>query len=399
MGSYIRYSLQSTMVLDDGLCEYFVQHRAWDHEEILDVEWVAFLMEEDAEQWLLQCVTYEANRTCSLLRSFLADDCTGYHRIFCMDDRAVIRAVALELVRWSYKVVIMPRLGWAVALDDGNGRPAIPVSVAPPADVDGLLDGMTLELANLVPAQGALDAVAAAAKSFPGFSPGLVKSLPTIGQAFTQPHYLAACPQEPLIPELNRMARSVTTDPMRVDQYKSMLLAMMADRDTMEGLQDFARHYQKAVPKAEQSRLGVSSTGDVVTLLMLALLAVHGGMAAHAAAVTPALAGAAERSQKLSAELKRVGERYRSYKRPAETQTSDSQTPARIKPIYDFLAGFLRKTAEAERTLALPMAYQLAGPELKTGGQTDPQVSHRDIAPGSYMFSLLKPVMEDRILK
>ncbi len=399
MGSYTRYFLQSALALDDGLCEYFVQHRAWDCEEILDVEWVAFFMEEDAEQWLLQCVDYEAKRTCSLLRSFLADDCTGYHRIFRMDDRAVIRAVALELVRWMYKVVIMPRHGWAVALDDGDGRLAIPVSVAPPADVDGLLDGLTRELASLVPVHGVPDAVAAAARTFPGFAPGLVKSLPTVGQGFTQPHYLAACPQEPLIPELNRMVRAVASDPMQADRYKSTLLAMMADRDTMESLQDFARRYQKAVPKADLDRLGVSSTGDGVTLLMLALLAVHGGMAARAAAVTPALAGAAQQSQKLSAELKRVGERHRSYQRPAEAQASDSRAPARIKPIYDLMARFFRKTAEAERPLPLPMAYQLAGPELKTGGQTDAAVSHRDIAPGSYMFNLLKPVIEDRILK
>lgn len=142
MSRYSKYFLQHILWLDDGLCRYYVQDPHWCHDEIVDVPVLVYYHERDAEQMLWACIEHNAFFVIDQLRSFLTDDCYGYHFVHKMNDHEVVQAVADELTNHVYQVVVEPSHGWAVQIDDNANQAAVPVAVEPEPNLATLFEAL-----------------------------------------------------------------------------------------------------------------------------------------------------------------------------------------------------------------------------------------------------------------
>ncbi len=153
MDRYGKYFLQHSLILEDDFCDYYVQDPSWGHNEILDVEHVVFFFREDAEDWIIQCANWDTNSTIRSLRCFLANDCLTRYMVHRMNDRQVILAVARELSMTAARIVIKPKLGWAVSIDPEYQEPVKPVAVEGAPDIGDMFDALQVELNTVVAEQ------------------------------------------------------------------------------------------------------------------------------------------------------------------------------------------------------------------------------------------------------
>jgi hypothetical protein len=70
MDKYDKYFLPHTLYIQDHFCKFNVQRPGWCPQEILDVQCTIFVHEEDVQNWLLQCLEYDAYETMTRLRVF-----------------------------------------------------------------------------------------------------------------------------------------------------------------------------------------------------------------------------------------------------------------------------------------------------------------------------------------
>ena len=153
MNRYSKYFLQHILWLDDGFCQYYVQDDAWGLQEILDVQAVIFDESDEAEAWLRQCAEHDHFATMRGLRVFLADHCLENYLVHRMDDTRVLCAAARQISRNSLRVVIRPGLGWAVQVDAQTAETLQPPTVEPEPELARLHTELKAHLDALVVAQ------------------------------------------------------------------------------------------------------------------------------------------------------------------------------------------------------------------------------------------------------
>ena len=348
MSRYGRYFLQHILWLDDGLCRYYVQDPHWCHDEILDVPTVVYDQERDAEQMLWACMEHNAYFVADQLRTFLADDCYGYHFVHKMNDQDVVRAVADELTQHIYRVVIEPDPGWAVQIDEFSDQAAVPVSVEPEPELATISKKLKEQLDEIVAEQRKKydqyeaklaqmsDAEKAAlygkkvgtgifsfvgdivdmVQSFPCFYVGYLK---TVGKIALYPSQLSAVMAEsmatgslgPLEAEIEKFVEPIAKTHEEVKRYKGMLQVLLTDKKTLELLHDFAERYYDATHPLELTEMGASAATDIVVTVLLAIFTAGVGAAANVTAKSAKLAKVAELLASLAKVLKRIGYKHK----------------------------------------------------------------------------------------
>jgi hypothetical protein len=358
MNRYAKYFLQNALWLEDGFCEYYVQDDFWGLQEILDVETLVFFWPGDALQWLAQCAEHDHAGTLHHLRDYLAHHSLRPHMLHCMDDARVMQAAAEELTENMSRVVIQPCAGWAVQLDNHTSTAEIPPRVAPEpelsemlAELKGHLDAIVIEqqeksarteaqLANLTPEQkalfyskkagtGAYDGVVggtwdmvktapsvlwSAAKAFPGFYVGYLKTLWKVAQTPSKMASLTARGMatgnfNPLKQEIDRIVTPVAATYEEALKYKSMLTLLFGNEQVYALLYDFAQRYYDATHPAELTEMAASAVADIVVTVILAIVTAGAGAAASVAAKSGRLVKVAKLLEKIAATLKRIGPR------------------------------------------------------------------------------------------
>lgn len=344
MSRYSKYYLQNILCLEDGLSRYYVQDRHWSHKEILDVPVVVCDHERDAAQMLHACIEYNAFTVTDQLRSFLAEDCYGYHFVYRMDDREVVQAVADELAHRAYQVVIEPGHGWAVQVNDATDEVNLPVAVEPEPELAGIFEELKVQLDALVAEQqkrydqyeaelakmseaekaalygkkagkGVFSIVGDLVdlvKAFPGFYVGYLKTLRKVA---LYPSQLSAVMAEsiatgnlgPLENEIDRLVKPVAETYDDVQRFKGMLQVLLTDKDTLELLHDFAQRYYDATHPLELNQMGASAATDIVVTVLLVIFTAGVGAAANLAAKSTKLVKIAQLLERLAKALKRIG--------------------------------------------------------------------------------------------
>jgi hypothetical protein len=386
---YSKYFLQSALWLDDGFCEYYVQDDFWGLQEILDVETLVFFWPEDALQWLAQCAEYDHAGTLYHLRDYLAHHSLRSHMLHRMDDARVMQAAAEELTENMSRVVIQPCAGWAVQFDKHTDTAEIPPRVEPEpelsemlAELKGHLDAIVIEqqeksarteaqLANLTPEQkalfyskkagtGAYDGVVggtwdmvkaapsvlwSAAKAFPGFYVGYLKTLWKVAQtpskmASLTAQGMATGNYNPLKQEIDRIVTPVAATYEEALKYKSMLTLLFGNEQVYALLYDFAQRYYDATHPAELTEMAASAVADIVVTVILAIVTAGAGAAASVAAKSGRLVKVAKLLEKIAATLKRIGPRAKFLDKGHDA----ASTAARVE----------KKAAKAARKKGVP---------------------------------------------
>ncbi len=354
MNRYSKYTLQSALDLTDGLCRYLIQDRCWGPQEILDAEAVVYDFQSEAEQMLWDCLSYGDPAAIGRLRYFLAEDCR-VHFVHRMDDRRVVRETARQLTHYGHQVVLEPGLGWAVQVDAATAAPVVPVAVEPEPEVDsaladlkGVLDELVGEqrkkyaqyeakLATLSEADKAalygqkagaglweatIGGAVGLVKALPGFAAGYFKTLCKIAMlpselATATARSLATGDMAPLKAEADKFVQPLVKTYDQSVYYKSMLVTLYEDEQTMGLLNDFANDYWDATHPLERTEMGASAAADIVVTILLALVTAGVGAAASIAAKSTRLAKAAKLLDKIAGMLKRTGHRNRMPKKEA----------------------------------------------------------------------------------
>ncbi len=345
---YDKCFLQHILYLEDDFCQYYVQDDFWGRQEILDVEYVVFDWEEDAEEWMAQCINWDRYDAISRLRRFLAADCLTQYQVHRMNDRQVVRTAARELCSYAMRTVIKPRIGWAVQVDPVTRQPVPAIAVAPADDIDGMLaelktylDAMVAEarkknkehqaaLAGRNSAEVALyysgnagdavfqnqvadtwDDLVSAVKKFPGFYKGFLKAhlklfqFPgKMAQLTTQALYTGD--MNPLKEEIDKIVNPVVHGYEQAMHYKSILTILLGDQQTYELLWDFAQRYYDASHPVELARLGATAAADIVVTIVLALVSYGIGAAANIAAKSTRLVKVAKLLEKIALAIKKT---------------------------------------------------------------------------------------------
>jgi len=355
MNRYSKYFLQHSLWLDDGFCQYYVQDDTWGRQEILDVESVIFDWTDDADQWIARCRAYDQFTTLRRLRTFLADHCREPFHLHRMTDRQVMRAAARQISRCAHPVVINPRMGWAVQVDEHCAAPVLPISVESEPELAGLtadlkvaLDALVAEqqkkyaqyeaqLAKLSPEQKALlysqkaggavydstigDAgqmlkaapgtIWKAAKAFPGFYAGYLKVLWKVAQLPSQMaaltgHAIATGDYNPLKTEIDQIVTPVAQTYEQALKYKSMLTLLFGDHETYTLLHDFAQRYWAATHPIERTQMAASAVSDIVVTVILAIVTAGIGAAANVASKSGKLVKVAKLLEKIAMTIKKI---------------------------------------------------------------------------------------------
>ena len=347
MRRYSKYFLQHSLWLEDEFCRYYVQDDVWGRPPILDVHTLIFNWDHEAEQWIEQCAAYDDVFTIHRLREFLADHCLEPFNLHRMNNRQVMRAAARQLSDYALRVVVEPRFGWAVRIDEQTAEPALPVTVESAPELAHLraelkvhLDALVAEqqknydrheaeLAQLSTDQKALyygqnagdelyDAtiggVVDLAKAFPGFYVGYLKTLWKIARLPSQmaqltAHGILTGDYNPLEQEINKIVDPVAQTYEQAVRYKSMLTILFSDQETYEMLYDFAQRYWAATHPVERTRMGISAVSDIVVTIVLALISCGIGAAANVAAKSTRLVKIAKLLEKITTVLRRIGPR------------------------------------------------------------------------------------------
>jgi hypothetical protein len=349
---YSKYALQSALDLTDGFCRYLIQDRCWGPQEILDAEAVAYDFQADAERMLRECIAWGDPAVIGRLRYFLAEDCR-VHFVHKMDDRRVVSETARQLSQYSYQVVLEPGLGWAVQVDAATSAPVLPVAMEPEPEVTGALAELKVVLDELVSEQrkkyaqyeaklatlsdadkaalygqkagaGLWDATIGGAvglvKALPGFAAGYFKTLCKIAMlpselATATARSLATGDMAPLKAEADKFVQPLVKTYDQAVYYKSALVTLYEDEQTMGLLNDFANDYWEATHPLERTEMGASAAADIVVTILLALVTAGVGAAANIAAKSARLAKAAKLLDKIAGMLKRTGHRNRMPKK------------------------------------------------------------------------------------
>ncbi len=390
MNRYSKYFLQHSLWLDDGFCQYYVQDRTWGIEDILDVESVIFDWAADAHKWIAQCRDYDEATTQRRLRSYLANYCLEPFKLHRMNDHQVMHVAAGQLCRHVQPVVIHPRMGWAVQVDEHSATPVLPISVEPEPELDGLIaelkgdldalvaeqqkkyDQYETELAKLSPEQRALlygqkgggavydsviggtwdmikaapGAIWNAAKAFPGFYAGSLKSLWKVAQ---MPSHMAAQTAQaivtgnynPLRKEINQIVTPVAQTYEQALKYKSMLTLLFGDQETYTLLYDFAQRYWAATHPIERTQMACSAASDIVVTVILAIVTAGIGAAANVASKSGRLVKVAKLLEKIALTIKKISpdtkllnkanKVRKTEKRAAKTARKARQIEAEVK--------------------------------------------------------------------
>jgi hypothetical protein len=348
MNRYSKYFLQNILWLDDGFCQYYLQEATWGQNEILDVESVVFNWTEEAEQWLHQCASYDPVTTLRHLRVFLADDCQDYFDVHKMSDKRVLHAAARYLSMNAHTLVIEPRMGWAVQVNEETAEPVQPISVEPEPDISHLftelqrdLNAMVAEqqqkynayeakMANMNEAEKALfysenaggavydsaigdtvDLVGTAIKGFPNFFKGYLKTLWKVAQtpnkmAKTIARAVAAGNMNPIKEEIDKIVEPVARTYHQAAEYKSMLTILFSEPVTHDMLYKFADQYWQATHPIERTKMGASAVTDIVVTIILAIISAGVGAVANIAAKSTRLVKVAKLLKKIAAVLKKT---------------------------------------------------------------------------------------------
>jgi hypothetical protein len=345
MNRYSKYFLNHLLWLDDGFCQYYLQNPAWGTEEILDVEAVVFDWPQEAEQWLAQCADHDPVTTLRHLRVFLADHCPEHYNLHRMNDRRVIKAAARQICLNLHRIVIEPRLGWAVQVDPLTQEPTLPVSVEPDSEYSHLLEELQTLLNGLVADQkkrnneweakmvgmnrieralfikkqiddaskeqlveDAHDAISIFSKLFPAYLKTLWKVTQTparmgmlTGQA------LATGNANPLKEEIDKIVTPVARTYEEAQRYKTMLTILLSNPTTHEILWDFAKRYYEASHPIDLGRTGAKAVTEVMLNILLALVSAGAVVALNTAAKTAKLVKVAKLLEKIAFVIKRLG--------------------------------------------------------------------------------------------
>jgi hypothetical protein len=353
---YGKYFLQHALWLDDGFCQYYVQDDAWDQQEILDVETMVFFWPDDARQWLRQCAEFDYAGTLYQLRDYLSGHSLRPYPLYRMDDAQVMRAAANELTDNMSRVVIQPHVGWAVQLDKQTGNPELPPRVEPEPELGGMLaelkehldalveqqqqqhDQIEARIAQMSPEQKALfysqkagsgvyDSVIGdtwemvkaapsvlwkAAKAFPGFYAGYLKTMWKVSQtpsrmAALTAKGIATGDYSPLKQEIDKIVTPVAMTCEQAVEYKSMLTVLFGDEQVYALLYDFSERYYKATHPVELTQMAASAVADIVVTVILAIVTAGAGAAANVAAKSGRLVKVAKLLEKIAATLRRIG--------------------------------------------------------------------------------------------
>jgi len=345
---YSRYALQSALDLTDGFCRYLIQDRCWGPQEILDVQAVVYDFQSEAEQMLWDCIAYGDPVVIGRLRYFLAEDCR-VHLVYKMDDHRVVRETADQLAHHGYQVVLEPGLGWAVQVDAATTAPVVPVAVEPEPEVDSALADLKVVLDELVGEQrkkyaqyeaklatlsdadkaalygqkagtglwgATIGGAVGLVKALPGFAAGYVKTLCKIAMlpselAAATARSIATGDMAPLKAEADKFVQPLAKTHDQAAYYKSVLVTLYEDEQTMGLLNDFANDYWDATHPLERTEMGASAAADIVVTILLALVTAGVGAAANIAAKSTRLAKAAKLLDKIAGMLKRTGHRQK----------------------------------------------------------------------------------------
>ncbi|MFZ1983662.1 MAG: hypothetical protein WAU91_04565, partial [Desulfatitalea sp.] len=113
--------------------------------------------------------------------------------------------------------------------------------------------------------------------------------------------------------------------------YKSVLVTLYEDEQTMGLLNDFAHDYWDATHPLERTEMGASAAADIVVTVLLALITAGVGAAASIAAKSARLAKVAKLLDKIAGMLKRTGHRHKMPKKEAHAgeAVADAQKASR----------------------------------------------------------------------
>ena len=258
MSRYSPYYLGQIIELEDQYCRYYVQNTDWCHRDILDVPHLQFFFEEEAQQWLKECIEAEPADTLAALRRYLSNHGQQGYLVHRMNDAAVAWAVAREITQHGLKVVIRPKFGAAVELPKAMIGSAYPFRLVPCPDIDTRFAQLQTTLESLLHHQrdckaalktgpaGAHTAqpttepgqIAQALGAFPGFHPGLIRRLCDIGRAPEQIHAmeLSACLHHSpgrINEQIEAVAAAVCPDPEQNLSCRTTLTTLLTDPETL----------------------------------------------------------------------------------------------------------------------------------------------------------------------
>ncbi|MBI5551138.1 MAG: ADP-ribosyltransferase [Desulfobacterales bacterium] len=368
MNRFSKYSLQSALDLTDGLCRYLIQDRCWGPQEILDAEVVVYDFQADAEQMLRECIACGDPTVIGRLRYFLAEDCR-VHFVHKMDDRRVVSETARQLSQYSYQVVLEPGLGWAVQVDAATAAPVLPVAVEPEPEVTGALAELKVVLDELVGEQrkkyaqyeaklatlsdadkaalygqkagaglweSTIGGAVGLVKALPGFAAGYFKTLCKIAMlpselATATARSLATGDMAPLKAEADKFVQPLVKTYDQAVYYKSALVTLYEDEQTMGVLNDFANDYWESTHPLERTEMGASAAADIVVTILLALVTAGVGAAANIASKSTRLAKAAKLLDKIAGMLKRTGHRHKMPKKEIDASAVGSMANKRSR--------------------------------------------------------------------
>ncbi len=311
------------------------------------MQFVSFMMWQDAEQWLWQCVEYDRYTTMERLRSFLTFNTSC--QVFRFDDRRVVREVAKEMALWMHKVVIEPNMGQALILDAYTGEPSIPIETETEPELDSLmaelkahLDAMVAEqqkksdeldaqLAKMSdaekaaaydkragkgffvnPIEGMLDTV----KAIPGI---YVAGLKKIWGLYTLPSRLTwsavrsilSGSSKPLNKELYAAVRPLTQNREHAIEISSMLYVLLNDDEIYESLYDFAGRYYDATHPLELTESMAEASSEVAMAIILAIFTAGIGASAKILSTAGRVKKSAKLLKKIYDILKRTPNRIK----------------------------------------------------------------------------------------
>jgi hypothetical protein len=420
MSRYSPYYLGQIIELEDQYCRYYVQNTDWCHRDILDVPHLQFFFEEEAQQWLKECIEAEPADTLAALRRYLSDHGQQGYLVHRMNDAAVAWAVAREITQHGLKVVIRPKFGAAVELPKAMIGSAYPFRLVPCPDIDTRFAQLQTTLESLLHHQrdrlstlkAAADGdkpaephpepgqIAQALGAFPGFHPGLIRRLSDIGHAPEQAQTMALnnCIHHspgPISEQINAVAAALCPDPEQNLGCRTMLTTLLTDPETLPIVQDFAQRHFKATPEPERKKLGIADEADMLTAYMLAVALLTSSAHQSVAVRTPALAHTAEQMRTLATELRSTEPRRLPAHKPSQPEPEPAgrqdpfATPAPESWIEVLL---LDDTGEP----AAGIKVTITGPDGKSTQavtRSDGTVRLSGIDPGKYELSF--PEVDD----
>jgi hypothetical protein len=337
MSRYAKYFLKHLLCVEDTFSRYYVQDDSWASQEILDVEYIIFDWEEEAEDWLAQCIEFDRSTTLDSLRHMLAYECLTTYQVHRMNDNRVVRTVAGELCTNAWRIVIEPKIGWAVRMDQKTEVPVQPVAVDATSDVDGLLDELRVALDGLVAEQkknfdeweaklakmsDAEKALAYGKSTGEGAYNGIIGGiidmetswLSFMWKAIKYPLRFAEIEREalrtgsfdPIRKEIKSKIDPVLCSAKEIKHYTAMAMVLLGEAETRDMLIDFAQRFWDNTHPIEKTKLVADLGSDTILTVLLAIFTAGLGAAANVAAKSNRLVKVAKLLEKVAKTMKRV---------------------------------------------------------------------------------------------